>query len=67
MLKRLNKKLKRRTHTIRIFTNEASCMRLIPVLAVEIHEDWIEAPRHLNIEVLHDQRKIGLQPAALAA
>ena len=49
--------LKRRTHVIRIFPNEQSCLRLIRALAVEIHEDWIEAHRYLNMEMLREQRK----------
>ena len=57
MLERLNQELKRRTHVIRIFPNEESCLRLIRALAVEIHEDWIEAHRYLNMEMLREQRK----------
>jgi len=57
MLERLNQELKRRTHVIRIFPNEQSCLRLIRALAVEIHEDWIEAHRYLNMEMLREQRK----------
>ena len=34
MLERLNQELKRRTHVIRIFPNEESCLRLIRALAV---------------------------------
>ena len=45
MLERLNQEIKRRTHVIRIFPNEESALRLIRALAVEIHEDWIEAHR----------------------
>ena len=52
MLERINQELKRRTHVIRIFPNEESCLRLIRALAVEIHEDWIEAHRYLNMEML---------------
>ena len=52
-----NQELKRRTHVIRIFPNEESCLRLIRALAVEIHEDWIEAHRYLNMEMLREQRK----------
>ena len=48
MLERLNHVIKRRTHVIRIFPNEESCLRLIRALAVEIHEDWIEAHRYLE-------------------
>jgi putative transposase len=57
MLERLNQELKRRTHVIRIFPNEASCLRLIRALAVETHEDWLEPPRDLNMEALREQRK----------
>jgi putative transposase len=57
MLERLNEEIHRRTHVIRIFPNEESCLRLIRALAVEIHEDWIEGPRYLNMETLHLQRK----------
>jgi len=49
--------IKRRTHVIRIFPNEESALRLIRALAVEIHEDWIEAHRYLNMEMLREQRK----------
>jgi len=34
---------------------------------VEIHEDWIEAHRDLNMEALRDQRKADRQLAAVAA
>ena len=46
----------RRTHLVRI-RNEESALRLIRALGVEIHEDWIEAHRHLNMEMLREQRK----------
>ena len=46
--------LKRRTHVIRIFPNEESCLRLIRALAVEIHEDWIEAHRYLRYGLVAD-------------
>ena len=42
---------------VRIFPNAASCLRLIRALAVEIHEDWVEATRYLNMEVLKEQLK----------
>ena len=37
--------MKRHTLVILFFPNEESCLRLIRALAVEIHEDWIEAHR----------------------
>jgi putative transposase len=57
MLERLNQEIKRRTQVIRIFPNEESALRLIRALAVEIHEDWIEAHQYLNMEMLREQRK----------
>lgn len=57
MLERINQELKRRTLVVRIFPNAQSCLRLIRALAVEIHEDWVEATRYLNMEVLKEQGK----------
>ena len=57
MLERLNEELKRRTHVVRIFPNEASCLRLTRALAAETHEDWIEATRYLNMTVLKEHKK----------
>ncbi len=45
MLERLNGEIRRRTLVVRIVPNAASCLRLVRALAVEIHEDWIEATR----------------------
>jgi len=57
MLERLNEELKRRTHVVRIFPNAASCLRLVRALAAEIHENWIEATRYLNMELLKELKK----------
>jgi len=57
MLERFNEELKRRTRVVRIFPNAASCLRLIRALAVETHEEWMEAPRYLNMELLREHRK----------
>ena len=67
MLERLNQEIKRRTHIVRIFPNAESCLRLIRALAVEIHEDWIEAHRYLNMEALLEQRKADLHQIPMAA
>jgi putative transposase len=57
MLERLNQEIKRRTHVVRIFPNEKSCLRLFRALAVETHEHWIEATRYLSMEALDEMRK----------
>jgi putative transposase len=64
MLERLNQEIKRRTHVARIFPNSTSCLRLIRALAVETHENWLEAIRYLNMEHLRDRRKEDLRQAA---
>lgn len=64
MLERLNQEIKRRTHVVRIFPNEASCLRLIRALAVEMHENWLEAIRYLNMEHWMEHKKETLRQAA---
>jgi putative transposase len=67
MLERINEELKRRTLVVRIFPNAASCLRLVRALAAEIHEDWIEATRYLNMELLEEHKREQLRRRALAA
>jgi putative transposase len=67
MLERLNEELKRRTHVVRIFPNEESCLRLTRALAMEAHENWIEATRYLNMDLLREHKKLALRPLDRAA
>jgi putative transposase len=64
LLERLNEEIKRRTHVVRIFPNAASCLRLIRALAVEMHENWLEAHRYLNMDDLREHKKEALRMAA---
>ena len=64
MLERLNEELKRRSLVVRIFPNAQRCLRLLRALAVEMHENWIEATRYLDMELLKEHRK---QPAVQVA
>jgi transposase-like protein len=57
MLERLNEEIKRRTHVVRIFPNADSCLRLVRALAIETHENWIEATRYLSMDLLKEHRK----------
>ena len=57
MLERFNEEIKRRTHIVRIFPNEASCLRLVRALAVEQHENWLEGTRYLNMDFWREQKK----------
>ena len=61
MLERLNEEIKRRTYVVRIFPNRESCLRLIRALTVEMHENWIEALRYLNMEFLKEVKKEALR------
>jgi putative transposase len=64
LLERLNQELKRRTHVVRIFPNDASCLRLIRALACEQHEEWLDGPVYLDMQPLREQLKPSLQIAA---
>lgn len=64
MLERLNEEIKRRTHVVRIFPNTAACLRLVRALAVETHENWLEAHRYLNMNDLREHKKTHLRQAA---
>lgn len=64
MLERFNEEIKRRTIVVRIFPNEESCLRLIRALAIETHENWLEANRYLNMNDLREMKKADLRQAA---
>jgi putative transposase len=64
MLERLNEEIKRRTLVVRIFPNTAACLRLVRALAVEMHENWLEATRYLNMEYLKEHKKELMRQAA---
>ena len=61
MLERINEEIRRRTRVIRIFPNEASCLRLVRALTVETHENWIEAIRYINMDLLREHKKEALR------
>ena len=52
LLERFNQEIKRRTLVVRIFPDQASCLRLVRAVAAETHEEWIEGSRYLNTELL---------------
>jgi transposase-like protein len=64
MLERLNEEIRRRTFVVRIFPNQKSCLRLVRALAVETHENWMEASRYLNMDDLREHKKLALRQAA---
>lgn len=65
MIERLNEEIKRRTRVVRIFPNNESCLRLIRALGAEMHENWIEAPRYLDMNLLKEHKKHELMKLAV--
>ena len=55
LLERFNQEIKRRTLVVRIFPDEASCLRLVRAVAAEQHEEWMEGSRYLNANLLGEQ------------
>ena len=45
VVERLNREVKRRTRVVGIFPNEASCIRLIGSIALDMHEEWVSQER----------------------
>ena len=52
-LERINREIRRRTRVIGIFPNEASCLRLISALLMEISEEWQIGKRYCVSKVLN--------------
>ena len=50
MLERLNRELKRRTRVATLFPNEASLLRLVTAILVEISEEWETGKRYVTFE-----------------
>lgn len=64
MLERFNEEINRRTRVVRIFPNEASCLRLIRALAAEQHETWQEDNRYINMALVKEMKREHLKAAA---
>ena len=50
MLERLNRELKRRTRVATLFPNEASLLRLVSGVLIEISEEWETGKRYVTFE-----------------
>jgi putative transposase len=48
-LERLNQEIRRRTRVVRIFPNEAACLRLVSALAMETSDDWETGKVYLTL------------------
>jgi transposase-like protein len=49
LVERLNEEIRRRTRVARLFPNEASCLRLVSAVLMEIAEDWQTADKRYVI------------------
>jgi len=55
MLERVSQEVKRRTRVVRIFPNEASCLRLVSAILMEISETWQTGRVYLSFEGAEEQ------------
>jgi len=49
-LERLHEEINRRTRVARLFPNEASLLRLVSAIEMEISQDWVAGKRYLNMK-----------------
>ena len=49
-LGRVSQEIKRRTQAVRIFPNEAACLRLVSAILMEISEEWETGKVYLTID-----------------
>jgi len=50
MIERLNREIKRRTRVASLFPNEASLLRLVSAILMEISEEWETSRKYLTLE-----------------
>lgn len=49
-LERLNREIKRRTRVASLFPNEASLLRLVTAIVIEVSEEWETGKTYINLE-----------------
>lgn len=52
-LERISQEIKRRTRVVRIFPNEAACLRLVSAILMEISEEWETGKVYLTMDDDH--------------
>ena len=63
-LGRFNEEIRRRTRVVRIFPNDAACLRLIRALAAETHDQWVSGYTYLSGRI-GLERQVKQQPVEL--
>ena len=48
-VERLNREIRRRSRVATIFPNEASCLRLVSAVLMEISEEWVTGRIYLSV------------------
>jgi transposase-like protein len=54
VLERMHEEINRRTRVAGLFPNEASLLRLISAILMELREEWETGKRYLNMDVEND-------------
>ena len=54
MLERVHEEINRRTRVAGLFPNEASLLRLVSAVLMELSEEWETGKRYLNMDVEND-------------
>jgi len=62
LIERLNEELRRRERPIRIFTNEASVIRIMGSVIMEIHEKWENSRLDFDMEEYFDHLSSASEP-----
>jgi transposase-like protein len=57
IVERLNQEIRRRTKVARLFPNEASCLRLVTAVLMEISEDWLSDWPFISFEKRMEVKK----------
>ncbi len=52
-LERINQAIRRRTRVVGVFPNEASCLRLVSALLLEISEEWQTSKHYCAVKLLN--------------
>ena len=55
MLERVHEEINRRTRVAGLFPNEASLMRLVSAILMELSEEWETGKRYLNMNVENEE------------